>query len=84
MQHTADVTRSEGIVFVPGLLPATLIDAEGEGPFDAYLEVSGQNYSKRLRISVADSMTQISHEGFESYRTNRGNLSLCRSEDSEL
>lgn len=78
VQHTARAMRRDGVVIIPRLVPASMIRADDEGPFDAYIGVSGKNYSRHLRIPVPESMAQMSHGGFESYRTNRGNWTLRR------
>ncbi|GAA1358176.1 hypothetical protein GCM10009596_10710 [Arthrobacter rhombi] len=66
----------DGVVTVANPLPAATLARGSTEPLDAYLQVSGHNVARRLRIPVSDKSSPWRHEGRVSYRTVKGFLSF--------
>ena len=75
-QHRIKASRDGDTVTVPDAWPYALDPSENDDPWDAYLQIAGQNLSRRVRVPIETDHSALQFNGRTSYRTVNGFWSL--------
>lgn len=75
-QQVIPGTRKKDLLTFANVLPVDINPLENDEPLDAYVQFSGRNLSRRLRVPIDSDHSQIQFNGRSSYRTVNGYWSL--------
>lgn len=75
-QQRIAATRVAGEVLVDNAWPHEIDPMENDEPLDAYLQISGENLSRRVRVPIELPHSEIQFNGRSSYRTVNGFWSM--------
>lgn len=68
--------RQKNLLTFANVLPVDIDPLENDEPLDAYIQISGRNLSRRLRVPIESDHSEIQFNGRSSYRTVNGYWSL--------